>query len=280
MRVFTDSVGYMPMYALIGTVGVCIVINLAFLGRVNLHGPSAVIAGLKKPAKIYLHQADGAYAMAMAKRFCHEYYNWTWPAQLRAKSRAAFLCDPITSQTVIKAAREKNHYYSLLMTTSNAQPEKAVIVEEDKRRGHFIVEVTFTVSEWASFLPTEHEVKAQIVLGPQSNLSERPFLLEVVNYDFKPLTEPKALPFHSGQDQDEVLWDNLAANGKIIDRQYQLNAPRIRGTIIDLDQIEYEVLPTDEWKQLMRAADPIDNTHTIDVNSTQTLPSKNQSAQP
>jgi hypothetical protein len=248
MKILADSVGKVPIYAVYLTLGIGFLINIVFFIKINIHGPSAVVSGLSQPATLMLHQADERYAVAIAERFCHEYFNWTWNSQFKAKARAAYLSNTETAEIILKGSRLKTHYYNQLLASSNAEPKNGAVVEHDKVSGRFIVELTFTVREWQSFLPSQHDIKAQIVLDQQENLSERPFLLQVSNYTFDPLSDPVALPISSRNDIDMQLWNYLAAKGHSDDRLYYLKATKIKGTIIDDQFYEYRVLSDEEWK--------------------------------
>lgn len=242
MMVMREAMGRMPLYAIMTTVAVCGLINGFLFIRTHLHGPSIVVEGLHHPASLKLIRADNAYAEALAKRFALEYNNWTWTRHMMAMRRAAYFCDPFTAATLLDAARQKDPYWAKGLVTTTASPEQATVVESQPERMRFVVQMSFTVHDWESFLPSSYILDAQIVLNRSEVVEERGFLLWVTNYTFTPRGAPVVGNMDDPSD-DSAVWAQISATGATMDA---LSRHESAAHAIDPHELLYDQVPIDD----------------------------------
>ena len=193
MKAARLSVGRLPFYAIQATMGCCALMMGALWWHTHRHGPAVTISGLKAPAILPIHSNDAEYAVAIATRFVHEYWNWSYSGLLQAKARAAYFCRGDIGTSLMAEARASAHYYQELLDTCNGAILACTVTWADERRSHYLVHLSIAVQEWQSFAHTAYTVDGFIEVRPIVDQGDRQFRMEVVRSRFAQVTTPRRI---------------------------------------------------------------------------------------
>ncbi|MDA3961220.1 MAG: hypothetical protein PF961_10555 [Planctomycetota bacterium] len=221
MKVFAESVGTAPLWAIHGTMAAGILIVGSMWWYTHRFGPSVVIPGLKDRVEVTDHRNDGDYAKAIAERFVREYFVFSWHNYIVAKRRAAWWCNPGVGQFLLRNSLPREEYYRRLHLISSVVIEDSEVVWENPNNDRYAIELRLVKTEWMGHVKTETPLRGIVHLRPVLNEDlRRPFRQEVVSYDFEPIGEAETTT-------DESVLANTGATETILTHPATDEAARV-----------------------------------------------------
>jgi hypothetical protein len=187
------SVGAIPFFAIQAAFGIVMLLLAALWWHSHHYGPSIIVSGLDKPITVPIHHDDEEYAQAVAKRFVHEFWNWSYTGHLQAKARAAYMCDAETGRSLMREARANDRYMRQLLDTCNAMATSMSIAWENVKTDHYLVHLTLDVQDCQSFSHTKYPVNAYVEVRPKIGQPDKQFRMEVVRYQFTQVQDAVAV---------------------------------------------------------------------------------------
>jgi hypothetical protein len=185
------SVGKTPWIAIQAAMLICTLLLTLLAVRTLRYGPTVVVQGLAKPMMLPLHGPDAGYADAIGRRFIREYWTWSYPGQVMAKRRAAYLCTQEPAEQVMYEAFAKDAHLRKLLVTSQVI-FGPLTVKPRPEGDSFFLDGELEVREWISYVATKRSLRVNLILGPSDN-SDKDVPLLVAWYAFQQYGETQSL---------------------------------------------------------------------------------------